>query len=657
MAKRTSLDIQKEKLENIYAEQAKAENIADISKKQATLNKLAAEELKILQAITNLQEKQERSLDSITRKLQDQIKELKSKEDLTEDENDLLTKSVKLQEKIKAAIKSGTGEVENLKEEYDNVVSSLQDILKLQTQAERSAKNFLGDVTSAISKVPLIGGALSKGFETLMDSSYGRNIQKKLAEKLFDPDAIKKSKSMILLGSAAAAALGTGFSLMLKRSEVMKDIRRGLGLTGSESERFRSMSLDMLSDSNSMATSQQEILESASQLSNVYGTLVQSNRQLVNSQITLTKGFGLQAEEAEKINMLADVTGQSYESQLKSSVATAIATGKVYKFSFNTNKILAEVARLSASIQASFKGSVSSMTRAVIQTKLMGTSLTQLDSVADNLLQIESSIENQVTAQLVTGRNINLERARLLALNNDLVGVGQELINQGIDYNTFSKMNRVEMQATAAAMGMQKDEFADMLLKQEVYRRAGADIRATDLASLKANEAKVAFLAKQGDAQAQQYIDSQKQLSMQERMTAAMENFSAVLENVYYIFMGIGVAMAALTFGASLIPALGAGILGGVASKQIQRVQDGIAPASNGPFTISDRKGNIAVTSAGDGIIATPNSISNSSNDVVNLLRQILTKIDQPAVIRMGDTTINELGSKTTLNRNYQATI
>ena len=81
MAKRTPLDIQKEKLESIYEQQAKAENITDISKKQAALNKLAAEELKILQAIAALQEKQERSLDSITRKLQDQIKELKNKED------------------------------------------------------------------------------------------------------------------------------------------------------------------------------------------------------------------------------------------------------------------------------------------------------------------------------------------------------------------------------------------------------------------------------------------------------------------------------------------------------------------------------------------------------------------------------------------------
>ncbi len=58
MAKRTPLDIQKEKLESIYEQQAKAENITDISKKQAALNKLAAEELKILQAIAALQEKQ-----------------------------------------------------------------------------------------------------------------------------------------------------------------------------------------------------------------------------------------------------------------------------------------------------------------------------------------------------------------------------------------------------------------------------------------------------------------------------------------------------------------------------------------------------------------------------------------------------------------------
>lgn len=689
----TSKDLKKLNLEEAALESEARIRALENEKKQAitskdrlAIQKQISKEILYQESVTRqilkLEEDERSTLESISESLQDQIRTLKTKQrinrklseveeqqlnrtelihkqllaqKITQEKASKLLKSINRDAKFRLQIEE---HITKTQQAYAAAVAKVN--AKIKESQLKSAGEYVKGIETNIRKIPVIGDLMAN---TLMGPKAQRNLTARFFKyfrknpKLFNTIAGKSGG----LAVASAAAFTTGFKLASKQSEVMKDIRRTLGLTNDEAAKFRDMSIGMLFDSNSMATTQKEILEAASQLSNTYGTSVKNNEKLVNSQITLTKGFGLQADEAEKINMLADATGQDYEKQLHATVATAQATGKVYKYSFNTNKVLADVAKLSASIQASFKGSTASMAKAVIQTKLMGTTLTQLDSVADNLLQIESSIENQVTAQLVTGKNINLDKARMLALNNDLVGVGQELVNQGIDYATFSKMNRVEMQSTAAAMGMQKDELADMLLKQEVYKRAGADIRATDSASLKLNEEKIKSLAAQGDEEANKYIQSQKQLSIQERMTAAMEKFSAVMETIYYIFIGIGVALAAMTFGVSAIPAIGAGILGSIGAKHIQGVQDGIAPATKGPFTITDKKGNIGVTSVGDGLIATPNkpnmaSAANTSNKETNdLLRQLIAKVDQPAIIKMGDTTINELGNKTTLNRNYQA--
>jgi hypothetical protein len=664
MAKRAPEDIKRDRLSDIYEQQRKQDELRnDLNKSQKQredaekkYQALLKEEFAILDQLAKLREREEKSLDSITRKLQDQIRSLKDKEDLSEAENSLLSEADELQKQISKEIENGTANTQELVDKFELLKQKIKQVTKEELEATQAADKFLGDVTSGLEKIPVLGGALTKGLKAYLKSPKGKELSKEFAKRMFDKKAVGKALGSSI-GMAAGGALAVaGVKLMVKQSEVMKDIRRTLGLTNEEAYRFREMSIEMIGDE---VISQEQALKAASELSDTYGTTVQSNRKLVGSQSILTNRFGLQAEEAEKINMLADATGQDYETQLQATVATAQATGKVYKFSFNTNKVLADVAKLSASIQASFKGSTSAMAKAVIQTKLMGTTLGQLDAAADNLLQIESSIENQVTAQLVTGRNINLDKARMYALNNDLVKVGQELVNQGIDYAAFSEMNRVEMQATAAAMGMQKDELAEMLLKQEVYKRANADIRATDAASMKLNEEKIKMLADQGDEEAKKYINAQKQLSVQERMTAAMEKFSAVMETAYALVIAIGVGLAVasaiMTFGASIplitaaalkgaavIGALGTGAIAYGVSSQV--VQDGAAPASNGPFTIADRKGRLGKTSPGDNLIATTNKPSaGNSQPMVNVS------------LVVGNTAIKEIGNKISMNNNYNA--
>jgi vacuolar-type H+-ATPase subunit E/Vma4 len=673
MAKRTPIDIQKEKLENIYAEQAKAENIVDISKKQAALNKLAAEELKILQAIAILQEKQERSLDSITRKLQDQIKELKSKEDLTDSENDLLDKTVKLQEKIKDAIKSGSGEVETLKGEYEDLTKELQKILKIQTQAERSAKNFLGDVSSAITKVPLIGGALSKGFDAFLKSSKGKALSSKIASKLFNPNAIKQSQGNTALLGAGLAVTGAGIKMGLAREQEMKDQQRAIGLTNEQSKTVDKMQRGLLNSSKSMVTNMEEARKASAELVDNFGTFGAENATLVDQQVKLTKAFGLQAEEASDFQRSAMISGQSTEEMKMAVLSTAAGFNKTTKSTQSLSGVLRAVSKLSDSIRIQFRGSGQELTNAVMKAKMLGTTLEDLNGIADQLLNIESSIENQVTAQLVTGRNINLDRARFFALTDDMNGLMDELVKQEIDYASYSKMNRVEKQATAAALGMSTDQMAKFVSQQELATKLGLDMAAAENQtaagleqSLKNNQERIAQMAALGNEAAKQYERDNQALTTQEKMTAAVEQMVQLFRIMAPIVVGIGVmmtaiavaammAMGSITLGVSIAAGIGAAIaayayLPGMAS-------GGDVVGGNGPVVVGENGPEIVRLKRGNSV--TPNSqlntIGGNNKETNDLLRQLIAKVDQPAIIKMGDTTINELGNKTTLNRNYQA--
>ena len=76
-----------------------------------------------------------------------------------------------------------------------------------------------------------------------------------------------------------------------------------------------------------------------------------------------------------------------------------------------------------------------------MQAKALGTTLEKVEQIASSLLQFESSIEAELSAELLVGKDLYLERARLLALNNDLAGVAEEIAKQIGTAADFTNMN------------------------------------------------------------------------------------------------------------------------------------------------------------------------------------------------------------------------
>ena len=63
--------------------------------------------------------------------------------------------------------------------------------------------------------------------------------------------------------------------------------------------------------------------------------------------------------------------------------------------------------------------------------------------IAESLLDFESSIEKQLEAQVLLGRQLNLDKARELSLAGDLEGVLEEVKNQ-VGAEEFSKLNVIQ---------------------------------------------------------------------------------------------------------------------------------------------------------------------------------------------------------------------
>ena len=68
-------------------------------------------------------------------------------------------------------------------------------------------------------------------------------------------------------------------------------------------------------------------------------------------------------------------------------------------------------------------------------------------------LNFEQSIANEMEAELLLGKNLNLEKARQAAMDNDLVTLAEEIAKNVGDSAEFAEMNRIQQDAAAAAVG------------------------------------------------------------------------------------------------------------------------------------------------------------------------------------------------------------
>ena len=91
---------------------------------------------------------------------------------------------------------------------------------------------------------------------------------------------------------------------------------------------------------------------------------------------------------------------------------------------------------------------------AAVQAKQLGLGLSTVGNIAENILDFQSSIESELQASLLIGRQLNLNRARELALAGDLAGLQQEVVRLVGSEQELNKLNVIQRKSLAAALGI-----------------------------------------------------------------------------------------------------------------------------------------------------------------------------------------------------------
>ena len=101
--------------------------------------------------------------------------------------------------------------------------------------------------------------------------------------------------------------------------------------------------------------------------------------------------------------------GMTADQVLKSTIKQTSALAKQTGIQLDNKKVLGEVAKVSGQLRLQYQNNPALIAQAVVQTEKLGINLEKAKNMANSLLQFEDSISAELEAELLTGRELNLE--------------------------------------------------------------------------------------------------------------------------------------------------------------------------------------------------------------------------------------------------------
>ena len=196
-----------------------------------------------------------------------------------------------------------------------------------------------------------------------------------------------------------------------------------------------------------------------------YGNVNALSKDTVSQLGKMATSFGISGEEAAKLNAsLSQIPGETSE-----SAANAMEhVGAMAKMQgIAPGKIMKDMAKNTGEMSRQGTKGAEAFGKSVIALHKMGVEMSTASKIADGLLDFENSINQQMEASVLLGKEINLDKAREAALNNDMEGMTAEIAKNIGGAAEFGKMNRLQQDALAKSVGMSTEELAKMMDAQE----------------------------------------------------------------------------------------------------------------------------------------------------------------------------------------------
>lgn len=438
---------------------------------------------------------------------------------------------------------------DNLTKAFSNSKEQIQEINKSTGFIDKLAEGL--KILPGIG--PLLAGPISNLSKGIAQFKVGIDSSLKGADRT--AAQLERAKNATdALGKGAIAFVIAGLT---KADEYTTKFSKTLGISKSDARDLGQEMNTFAVNSGKAYLTVQKMQEAQMGLADSLGTTTGFTNDQLQDQVMLTKKVGLQGAEAANLLKLSMAQGKSAKVVSEEVLDTVATLEKETGIRLDGRKVLKEVANATGQLGAQYGFNNKALAEAVIISNKLGLSLKETQGIARGLLDFESSIQSELEAELLTGKNINLERARSLALQGKSAEATAEIVKQMGTSAEFANMNVLQQDALAKSAGMTSDQLAETLRNQETLNALGA----TSIEQLaKRGELEKLNSSENGKQLLQNYQNQQVQEKLADLVTkiqsslansaepllGLVEGFAKLLENAAAVKVIVGVITGAL---------------------------------------------------------------------------------------------------------------
>lgn len=471
----------------------------DLKLQQEGINKLTDDQVVKLnktlskqQAIVNQEAERLLNNTAISSKLSEIQQEIEKGNLSKQDGNDYLLSEINLLEGISAEEKAILAARYDSENAIDKIVTQAQEELDVREDINKSM-GVAGGILKGLNE---IGGSFAKAFKL-------NEVVDDMEEFADESIRLEGSVSRLsVLGVGMKSAFTNAFKTLTDPSVIITNLIKGFTAVDKQAVKFQRMTGQNM---NTMATSVDaanthfitmgDYIQTAGELTAELG--MNANHILSPADIQeaseMAHAMGMTGEEAAKITKISTTNGKSLKENNEAIKDSVNSFNKQNKTAVLASKVFKDIASVSDEIAILYTGYPEKLASAAAAANSIGMELSDVASIASNLLNFQSSIEAEMEAELLTGQALNLEKARSLALSNDLEGLAKEIANQGITSASFAALSAKGQAAQAKALGMSTAQMSKMLIQQglttEMSEEGLSDAQKQELSLMKQEEA------------------------------------------------------------------------------------------------------------------------------------------------------------------------
>ena len=416
------------------------------------------------------------------------------------------------------------------------------DLLDASNERYQQQISSVKDLSSYLQKSLQIEGKMAESFDDMFRAFAPVNDK---AGDLFK--SLKKLNNPL---SAGYELLKLSVERFIALDNVAQKFRETTGFLASQTGEVESNIRIASRDLSQFGVTAELAGESAQQLANAFGDTSIANKENIEYVSLMKQNLGVSAEDSTAIMQNFMGIGGMSSKVARETAGAAASMAKAAGVPFGA--VMKEVAKPSETVRSLIRGSVDGLIKGAIEAKRLGTSLESVGKAAAGMLDFQSSINDEMEASVLFGRDVNLQKARELAYAGDLENLAKEQSRLLKEAGDVSKMDFFQRQGIAKALGMSVEEMDKMNAKQQELNQ----LRLEDPETYEKLTAKQKVTDKTKESLSEKYkkeLLSQQLASQQEKIMMSIQSITTELAEAFLPIINTLVPIIGLLFKISMI--------------------------------------------------------------------------------------------------------